>query len=144
MKKPKCSFKEVSERAGELFGPDDEDDWVWEQDFAKAHSTWLPHCKHPESLLDAPKMDDFWQIERVWAIMAAEVYRYPEPKCVKQLLNRVKESHKNLQVKTLTKLCHQMKAKVNEIYRLKGKKINPTWDPKTSKHSCLCDVCQEI
>ena len=39
------------------------------------------------------------------------------------------------------KLCHELPAKMNKIYRLKGKKIPLTFDPKKSPFACKCDIC---
>ena len=74
-------------------------------------------------LFFAPKMDDFWPIERLWAIIAAQVYREPRPAHIDGVMRRVREEFQNLKPETLTKLMHALPAKMKEIYRLKGKKI---------------------
>ena len=87
------------------------------------------------------KWDDFWWIERLWAIMGTEVYREPRVWTVKKLMRRVREASKNIDQRTLIKLVHQSPAKMNEIYRLKGKRIPPSFDPKKSKFASKCSVC---
>ena len=82
-------------------------------------------------------MDDFWPIERVWTILAARVYRNPRPTHISGVMRRVRE----LDATTLTKLVHEMPVKMQEIYRLKGKKIHPSWKAKNSKYACRCSVC---
>ena len=42
---------------------------------------------------------------------------------------------------TLVRLCHDLPAKMNEIYRLKGKKIPSNFDPRKSPFACHCDIC---
>ena len=42
---------------------------------------------------------------------------------------------------TLVRLCHDLPAKMNEIYRLKGKKILSNFDPRKSPFACHCNIC---
>ena len=84
-------------------------------------------------------MDDFWPIERVWAILAARVYRNPRPTHISGVMRRVREAVRELDATTLTKLVHEMPAKMQEIYRLKGQRISPGW--KAKKYACRCAVC---
>ena len=95
--------------------------------------------KHP--LYFGAKWDDFWWIERLWAIMGVEVYREPRVWTVKKLMRRVRETSKNIEERSLIKLVHQSPAKMNEIHRLKGKQIPPSFDPTESKFACKCCVC---
>jgi len=132
---------------------------IFEQDFATPHSTnanqaWmeehfpnhtptLHRFRGVSPLFFPPKMDDFWPIERVWAIIANKVYREPRPKTIAQVMRRVREESNKLTEKTLTRLVHALPAKMNEIHRLKGKKIPPTFDPHKSPFACRCSICTE-
>ena len=98
--------------------------------FRNVHPYWFP-----------PKMDDFWPIERIWAILAQQVYREPRPKTIAAVMRRVRDECRKMKESTLTKLVHQLPAKMNEIYRLKGKKIPATFDPKKSPYACKCSIC---
>ena len=133
------------------------DDMVFEQDFATPHSTnvnedfmstnfpqhtpTLHRFRGKHDLYFPPKMDDFWPIERVWAILAARIYRNPRPTHISGVMRRVREAVRELDATTLTKLVHEMPAKMQEIYRLKGQKISPGWKAKNSKYACRCSVC---
>ena len=57
------------------------------------------------------------------------------------VMRRVREAVRELDATTLTKLVHEMPAKMQEIYRLKGQKISPGWKAKNSKYACRCSVC---
>ena len=70
-------------------------DMIFEQDFAQAHSTnecqnfmeehfpahtpTLWRFEDSDPLFFGPKWDDFWSIERLWAIQSQRVYRNPRP-----------------------------------------------------------------
>ena len=41
----------------------------------------------------------------------------------------------------LTKMIHQMPDKINEIHRLKGKRIPPNFEPAKSPFACKCKIC---
>ena len=69
-----------------------------------------------------PKIYDFWPIERVWEILAPQVYRNPHPTHISGVIYRV----------------HGMPAKLQEIYRLKGTKIQSSWKAKNRKYACRC------
>ena len=86
-------------------------------------------------------MDDFWPIERIWAIMCDDVYREPRPKTIAMVMRRVREAAAKIDENTLIRLFHALPAKMQEIYRVKGKKIPPTFDAKKSPYACKCDVC---
>ena len=88
-----------------------------------------------------PKMDDFWVIERLWAILAERVYRTPRPTHVEALMRRVREAVRELKPETLTKLVHEMPARMNKIYEMKGRKIPAGWKARNSPWACNCDVC---
>ena len=75
------------------------------------------------------------------AILAARVYRNPRPTHISGVMRRVREAVRELDATTLTKLVHEMPAKMQEIYRLKGQKISPGWKAKNSKYACRCSVC---
>ena len=130
---------------------------VFEQDFASPHSTnenndfmeqnfpnhtpTLHRLRHTHPFWFPPKMDDFWPIERVWAIMAQRVFRSPRPKTIAAVMRRVREECRSFDEKTLTKLIHELPAKMNEIRRLKGKKIPANFDPSKSPFACKCSIC---
>jgi transposase len=105
------------------------------------HSPTLHRFRGKHEYFFSPKMDDVWPIERVWGIMSQDVYREPRPVHIKAVMRRVREASLNLSERTLTKLMHQIPALLNEVYRLKGKKIPSNFDPSKSKHACKCDVC---
>ena len=97
--------------------------------------------KHPYYF--PPKLDDIWDIEECWGIMAQEVYREPRPTHIDAVMRRVREASLNLTTETLTKMRHAFPAKWNEVYRLKGKKIPSTFDPRKSKYACKCKICMK-
>ena len=105
------------------------------------HTPTLHRFRGKHDLYFPPKMDDFWPIERVWAILAARVYRNPRPTHISGVMRRVREAVREFNATTLTKLVHEMTAKMQEIYRLKGQKISPGWKAKNSKYACRCSVC---
>jgi len=122
---------------------EDNDSFIFEQDFASCHSTnvnedfmeqnFPAHTptlhrfreKHPWYF--PPKMDDFWVIERLWAILAAKVYRNPRPTHVDALMRRVRDAVRETKPETLTKLVHEMPARMNKIFEMKGRKIPASW-----------------
>ena len=91
-----------------------------------------------------PKWDDFWSIERLWAIHSQRVYRNPRPTHISGVMRRLREEVRNTDPKTLTRLVHELPAKMNEIYRLQGKKIPVNFDPRKTQHACKCDVCVNL
>ena len=116
------------------------------QDFMEehfpAHTPTLWRFEDSDPLFFGPKWDDFWSIERLWAIQSQRVYRNPRPTHIKGVMRRLREEVKNTDPKTLTRLVHALPAKMNEIYRLKGKKIPSNFDPRKSSHACKCSVCE--
>ena len=56
-------------------------------------------------------------------------------------MRRLRDEVRQTDPKTLIRLIHDLPAKMNEIYRLKGKKIPSDFDPRKSKFACMCDVC---
>ena len=70
-------------------------------------------------------MDDFWPIERVWAILAALVDRNPRPSHISGVMRCVREAVHELDATTLTKLVHEMPVKIIRIAVL----INPKSPP---------------
>ena len=132
-------------------------DMIFEQDFAQPHCTnanqdfmelhfpahtptlWRYQDKH--ELFFGAKWDDFWSIERLWAIYSQEVYRNPRPTHIDGVMRRLRETVRTTNPDTLTKLIHELPAKMNEIYRLKGKKIPSNFNPQKSPFACSCDVC---
>ena len=100
---------------------------------------WRYQGNHP--LFFGAKWDDFWFIERLWAIYSQRVYRNPRPTHIDGVMRRLREEVRQTDPKTLVKLCHDLPAKMNEIYRLKGKKIPSNFDPKKSPFACKCKIC---
>ena len=107
----------------------------------KRKRTPLKKIRHIHPFWFPPKMDDFWPIERLWAIMAQRVFRSPRPKTIAAVMRRVREECRSFDQKTLTKLIHELPAKMNEIRRLKGKKIPANFDPSKSPFACKCSIC---
>ena len=134
-------------------------DMIFEQDFAQphctnanqefmeknfpAHTPTLWRYEDVDPLFFGPKWDDFWSIERLWAIHSQRVYRNPRPTHIDGVMRRLREEVRNTDPKTLTKLVHELPAKMNEIYRLKGAKIPSNFDPRKSPFACSCNVCIE-
>ena len=65
----------------------------------------------------------------------------PRPKTISAVMRRVRDECRALDEKTLTKLVHELPAKMNEIHRLKGKKIPANFDTKKSPFACKCGIC---
>ena len=107
----------------------------------KKRTPTLHRLRHISSSLVSPKMDDFWPIERLWAIMAERVFRSPRPQTIAAVMRRVREEYRSFDKKNLTKLIHELPAKMNEIRRLKGKKILVNFDPSKSPFGCKCSIC---
>ena len=80
-------------------------------------------------LLVSTKMDDFWPIERIWAILAQRVFRSPGPKTIAAVMRRIREGCRNFDQRTLTWLVHELPAKMNEIH------------PSKSSFACKYSVC---
>ena len=97
--------------------------------------------KHP--LYFGAKWDDFWWVERFWAILCNEVYREPRPKTIKKVMRRVREASLNVSEKTLIRLVHQSPARMHEIFKQKGGRIPARWNYKKSPYACTCKICTE-
>lgn len=54
---------------------------------------------------------------------------------------RVNKEWKKLTPEFCTKLMHEMPARLNEIHRVNGKKIHPSFKPSKYQWACKCDVC---
>ena len=109
-----------------------------------ANTPTLWRFEDSDPLFFGPKWDDFWSIERLWAIQSQRVYRNPRPKHISGLMLQLREEVKNTDPKTLIRLVQELPAKMNEIYRLKGKKIPWNFDPRKSPHACKCSVCESL
>lgn len=132
-------------------------DMIFEQDFATPHSTnandefmknnfpnytpTLHRYRGEHEYYFPPKMDDFWPIERLWAILAHQVYRNPRPKNIQLVMKRLRVAVNGTNKRTLIRLVHDLPAKMQEIYRMKGKKISGDFDPKKSPYACECEIC---
>ena len=73
--------------------------------------------------------------------MSQDVYGEPRPMNIDAVMRRVREASLKLTAETLTKMRQAFPAKWNEVYRLKGKKIPSTFDPRKSKYACKCKIC---
>ena len=107
------------------------EDMILEQDFAQphctnanqafmeenfpAHTPTLWRYEGVDPLFFGPKWDDFWCIERLWAIHSQRVYRNPRPTHIGGVMRCLREEVWNTDPKTLTKLVHELPAKMNEI-----------------------------
>ena len=67
--------------------------------------------------------------------MAQRVFRSPRLKTIAAVMLRVREECRSFDEKTLTKLIHELPATMNEIRRLKGKKIPANFDPSESENA---------
>lgn len=117
---------------------------IFEQDFASVH--WTPEVL---DYLDSKgieyiprdtvcKLDDFWGIERVWAIMTPIVYRGDPPKTAMELERRVREAWKSIKPGTLKAIVHEMPCRIKKIIELKGDKIKQRLK---EKEKCQCSFC---
>ena len=75
----------------------------------------------------------------LWAIQYQRVYRNPLPTHIDGVMRRLREEVRNTDPKTI-KVVHELPAKMNEIYRLKGAKIKSNFDPRASEFACNCKV----
>ena len=116
-------------------------DMIFEQDFASPHSTNIVHefmennfpaytptlwrMQDHEHFFGA-KWDDFWSIEEWWAVMSHKVYRNPRPKSIDAVMRRVAEAVRTADPNVLTKMVHQLPAKMNEIFRQKDNEPHQT------------------
>ena len=57
-------------------------------------------------------MDDFWQIERLWAILAQKVYRNLRGKNIALVMKRLRTEVNKVTQRTLIKLVHDMPTKM--------------------------------
>ena len=136
---------------------EDSKDFIFEQDFATPHSTnvnqafmeknfprhtpTLHRFNGVDELFFPLKLDDFWCIERLWAILAQKAFRHPRPERIDLLMRRVREAARNIAPETLIKLVHELPARMQEIYKQKGKKIPADWKGKNNRYRCRCSVC---
>ena len=88
------------------------------------------------------KIDHFW---RFWAhfgaILAQKAFRHPRPERIDLLMRRVREAARTIAPETLIKLVHELPARMQEIYKQKGKKIPADWKAKNSRYRCRCSIC---
>ena len=96
-----------------------------------------------EHVFFGPKWNDVWSIEQLSGSMPQRVYRNLRPTHISGVMRQLWEEVRNTDSKTLTKLVHELPAKMNEIYRQKGAKILSNFDPKKSPFACKCAVCCE-
>ena len=75
--------------------------------------------------------------------MSQDVYREPRPMHIDAVMRRVREASLKLTAETMTKMRQAFPAKWNEVYRLKGKKIPSTFDPRKSKYAWKCKICMK-
>ena len=113
------------------------------EDNFPAHTPTLWRYEDEDELFFGAKWDDFWCIEDYWGITSQRVYRNPRPTHINGVMRRLREEVRNTDPKTLIRLVHDLPAKINEIYRQKGKKIPSNFDPKKSPFACKCKVCKD-
>ena len=151
------SRTEDGDRIDEKVLFDDPDNCFYEHDYAPPHATrvadqylsqnvpshnsLLPSRKYEPNWMSA-KLDDVIPIERLWAIWCGVVYAPPVPNHIRGILLRVRKAHRETTTETLTKLVHQIPAKLQEIYRLKGARIHPSWDYHKNKYKRKCEICK--
>ena len=82
-----------------------------------------------------------WNIEEWWAVMSHKVYRNPRPKSIDAVMRRVAEAVRTADPNVLTKIVHQLPAKMNEIFRQKGKRIPSNFEASKSPFACKCAIC---
>ena len=116
--------------------------FIFEQDHATCHDSNLAQIWCSQNLpafwgkKDTPaKLDDFWPIERLWAILTAKVYQDPRPNDILTLKKRLKKCWSEIQQDTLLKLVHQLPLRLKQISLNKGQKI------VDFKDHCLCEKC---
>ena len=130
-KKPKRM--QINER--KLFNKNS--DMIFEQDFTQphsinanqefmeenfpAHTPTLWRYQDKDDLFFGAKWDGFWSIERLWGIYSQRVYRNPRPTHIDGVMRRLREEVRNTDPKTLIRLIHELPAKINGIFRQKGK-----------------------
>ena len=83
----------------------------------------------------------FVRVKRLWAISSQRFYRNPRPTNIAAVMRRLRDEVRNTNPDTLVRLCHELPAKMNEIYRLKGRKIPSNFDPRKSPFACQCSIC---
>ena len=113
--------------------------WIHGKNFP-AYTPTLWRMKDHEFFFGA-KWDDFWPIEELWAVLSHSVYRNPRPKSIGAVMRRVAKAVRETDPNLLTIMIHQMPAKINEIYSLKGKRIPPNFEPSKSAFACKCKIC---
>ena len=106
-----------------------------------AHTPTLWRYEGKDPLFFGPKWNDFWSIERLWAIYSQRVYRNPRTTHISGVMRRLREEVRNTDPATLTKLVHTPPAKMNEVYWLKGAKIPSNFDHRQSEFASKCSVC---
>ena len=107
----------------------------------RAHTPTLWRYEGKDPLFFGPKSDDFWFIERLWAIHLQRIYRNPRPTHISGVMRRLREEVRNTDPATLTKLVYALPMKMNEIYRLKGANIPSNFDHRQSEIAYKCSVC---
>ena len=89
-------------------------DMIYEQDFAQPHCTnenqefmetnFPSHTPtlwryEEEGLFFGLKWDDFWSIERLWAIQSQQVYWNPRPTHIQGVIRRLREEVRKIDVR---------------------------------------------
>lgn len=120
-------------------------EFIFEQDHAKSHDSnisqdWCTkNLKYFLNKNDTPaKMDDYWPIERLWAIMTSKVYKEPRPDTIPLLKRRINKCWAEISQHTLVKLVHQMPLRLKWISENQGKKI------VDFKGQCSCVKCNNV
>ena len=95
------------------------------------HTPTLWRYQGTHELFFGAKWDDFWFIERMWAIYSQRVYRNPRPTHIDAVMRRLRDEVRNTDPNMLVKLFHDLPAKMNEVFCLKGKKIPSCKDERS-------------
>jgi hypothetical protein len=123
---------------------DDNEDWIFQQDHATCHDTHVAQEYLKQNVPDffskheAPaKLDDFWCIERIWAVVANKVYGggQNQPQSLAALKRRIIKAWKSLDSEILRKAVHQMPLRAKEIATRKGNRVG------SFKQHCKYPLC---
>ena len=123
---------------------DDEDQVIFEQDHASAHTSKIAQeffTKKGITVIpnNTPaKMDDIWPIERLWGILVPVVYRDPTPTTAEQLRERVFDAWTSVLPGTCKVLIHELPFRIKKMVELRGEKIRRKLK---ECEKCQCEFC---
>ena len=90
------------------------------------HYTPTLHSRSDAEFWCSPVIDDFMCVGCGRAEMANGVYSPDYPSYMKELMKRVRKANLIPTPTFLTKIIHQLHARINQIYENKGDKIHPS------------------